>query len=366
MKTTIIAFPILVKYGGPPVAVINIAHALAEEPNQELSIIMFGDADSSLLTSLPPNVIVFKQQTISKSIYSLFFKWDSKVVRTVRESDRILIHGYYFWYVFRLAWIRGLNAKLALMPHGVFEPYQKTKSKIRKYLFDLLVFNRLENLVTKILVASESEKFGVREKFKKTEIAVAGLPIKIPSEYRIQQFRTLDMGQTINLLHLGRIAQKKRIDLTINSLVNLRNRGLNVSLNIIGDGDNTLKDSLKRIAQENLVDSHVNFLGQLDGDLKYEESLKNHILVLPSENENFAISVAEALLMGIPCVVSKNVALSEVVSLHKVGVVVNTLEIEEISRAILAILADYTLYQEAILTAPEIFSVTKFKDEFYK
>jgi glycosyltransferase involved in cell wall biosynthesis len=366
MKISVLAFPLTVKNGGPPVAVVNVLKSLSGATNNTISVVVFGPYDSSLFSSIPQNVTVLRQKTISKSIYSFFLRWDPEVIRTIKESDQILIHGYYFWYVMRIFLARNLTAKLTLMPHGVFEPYQKTKSRRRKYLFNLVTSKNFRKLNLKFIVASESEVIGVREQFQSNAIEVAGLPIRIPPQYEIRSPRKLDLGKEIKLLHLGRISQKKRIDLTIKCLSVLRKGGLDVSLSIIGDGDITLKNDLARLAKESSVDKYVNFLGQLDGDLKYEESLRNHILLLPSENENFAISVAEALLMGIPCVVSKNVALSEVILNHKIGMVVNSLEVDELSRAVIATLENYSSFQESIINAPNLFINNYFEEQFFK
>jgi glycosyltransferase involved in cell wall biosynthesis len=366
LKITILSFPLLVKHGGPPVAVTNVTQTLAAAPNNSIDLILFGAFDSTLRSRIPPNVNIFRQRTISKSIYSFFLKWDREVTRSIKDSDLIFIHGFYFWYVLRLVYIRNVNAKLVLMPHGVFEPYQKAQSWRRKLVFNFLISKRLQKFNPKFIVASKSEVLGVRQQFQTSTIEVAGLPIRIPSQYKIHSPRTLDVRQGINLLHLGRIAHKKRIDLTIKCLIDLRKRGIKVVLNIIGDGDITLKEDLLRLARENSVEEYVNFLGQLDGDLKYEESLRNHILVLPSENENFAISVAEALLMGLPCVVSKNVALSEVILTHKIGVVVDSLDVEELSRAILTASKNYQSFQESIVNSQNLFINNYFEDQFFK
>ena len=70
--------------------------------------------------------------------------------------------------------------------------------------------------------------------------------------------------------------------------------------------------------------------------------------------------------MGIPCVVSKNVALSEIILNHKLGIVVDSLEVDELSRAVKTILENYRSIQESIINAPNLFVNDYFKEQFFK
>ena len=64
----------------------------------------------------------------------------------------------------------------------------------------------------------------------------------------------------------------------------------------------------------------------------------SRLLILPSENENFAIVVAEALSAGIPCVVSKNVGLAEIIQKNNAGEVIGELNPNSIAEGILKVL----------------------------
>ena len=75
----------------------------------------------------------------------------------------------------------------------------------------------------------------------------------------------------------------------------------------------------------------MKFVSWVSGDEKLELYQKTDYFVLNSENENFAIAVAEAQSHGIPVLISKFVAFSETVANFKSGVIVESLDIEAVS-----------------------------------
>ena len=78
------------------------------------------------------------------------------------------------------------------------------------------------------------------------------------------------------------------------------------------------------------------------------------LLVLPSENENFAIVVAEALSAGVPCVVSKFVGTADIVAKHNAGEVIDELTPASVAEGIMKVLrGDEIKYREAAFEAVE-------------
>jgi glycosyltransferase involved in cell wall biosynthesis len=84
-------------------------------------------------------------------------------------------------------------------------------------------------------------------------------------------------------------------------------------------------------------------------------AIKNSdILLLPSENENFAVAVAESISFGKPVVVSKFVAMHEFVDRFKAGITIDCLEIDEIVLAIEQISDNFSIYQRNCLTSARL------------
>jgi glycosyltransferase involved in cell wall biosynthesis len=109
------------------------------------------------------------------------------------------------------------------------------------------------------------------------------------------------------LLFLGRIHPKKGLDRILNCLQSLKQAIPNVLLVIVGDGDRSYTRHLRQLVRALALDDQVLFAGRLDGDLKWASFAAAELFLLPSRQENFAITVAEAMQMGVPVIVTDKV-----------------------------------------------------------
>jgi glycosyltransferase involved in cell wall biosynthesis len=82
----------------------------------------------------------------------------------------------------------------------------------------------------------------------------------------------------------------------------LRSRGYDVDLAITGTGP--LEDTLKRLAADEGIGDHVHFVGLLDEDKLYRLVSELDAYVMPSRWEGYCVGVAEAMTLGIPCILS--------------------------------------------------------------
>ena len=81
--------------------------------------------------------------------------------------------------------------------------------------------------------------------------------------------------------------------------------------------------------------------GRLDGAPKWGAYASARLFLLPSRQENFAITVAEAMQMGVPVVISNKVNTWPFVQAAGAGVVLNEAEIDSsLEGTVLALLGD--------------------------
>ena len=73
---------------------------------------------------------------------------------------------------------------------------------------------------------------------------------------------------------------------------------------VIAGPDCGMLAELKGIVEERKL-PRVSFVGEINGQAKYEFLASGDIYVLPSDTENFAITVAEALACGTPVIASR-------------------------------------------------------------
>src|SRR5207248_9699504 len=81
----------------------------------------------------------------------------------------------------------------------------------------------------------------------------------------------------------------------------------NVLLIVVGDGEAQYKRHIGQLVSSLALDDHVLFTGHLDGELKWASFAAAELFLLPSRQENFAITVAEAMQMGVPVIISDKV-----------------------------------------------------------
>jgi glycosyltransferase involved in cell wall biosynthesis len=109
------------------------------------------------------------------------------------------------------------------------------------------------------------------------------------------------------VLFLGRIHPKKGLERLLTILPEISRRHPRILLIIVGDGEQSHMRDLKNLIQSKNIGSHVLFTGMLEGQTKWSALSCAEAFILPSRQENFAISVAEAMHSGVPVVITNNV-----------------------------------------------------------
>ena len=138
---------------------------------------------------------------------------------------------------------------------------------------------------------------------------------------------------------MSRIDRKKNLEGLLEALRLIRARNPKLTLNIAGDGDPNYIVALQSLARRLTIDGQINWLGYLQGARKREVLESASAFVLPSYSENFGIAVAEALAAGLPCLVSRGVAISDEIEKAGAGVVTGTTP-EEIATGLERLLGD--------------------------
>ena len=229
------------------------------------------------------------------------------IIGTIRHADIIIIHGYYLiWIPFLAVLLTVLKKKFVITPHGSLTSHQQYISRFKKKAYEKSLGWFVRRMCVGFVTGSVPEAEELRLKFPASEIAVAGVGTSIPDNYRSSG----TWGSPVRLVSISRIAPKKRIDLSIEALAHLRQEGVNVVLDVAGSGDRKLTSQLQALAARLKVSDFVFFHGQVEGNTKEELYLSADIFLLPSDDENFGIGLAEALAHGVPAVVSNDVAAS--------------------------------------------------------
>ena len=141
------------------------------------------------------------------------------------------------------------------------------------------------------------------------------------------------------ILFLGRLKKYKRVDLVMQALRALVDRGLDAELRIGGDGDQlpALREEAARLGLE----EHVRFLGFITHDEKLNELRRAWLHVLTSPKEGWGIANLEAAACGTPTVASDAPGLRESVVHGETGLLVPHGDVDALTEAIGGLLDGY-------------------------
>ena len=159
-------------------------------------------------------------------------------------------------------------------------------------------------------------------------------------------------SRNLRILFSGRFHKVKNLPLLIAAMPLIVSKFPHLILDIAGKGSEGERSVLVKLIHDLNIEKSVEFHGWVD---RYEmEQLfrSASLLVLPSESENFAQVVSEALSSGVPCVVSQFVGTSDIVARHHAGEIIEELTPESVAAAVLKVLeGDQLAYREAAFKA---------------
>lgn len=110
-----------------------------------------------------------------------------------------------------------------------------------------------------------------------------------------------------NILYVGRLIRRKNIGFLIESFMKTSSKNWNLIL--IGDGPD--KKRLQQLARD---DNRIYFTGFLSGYKKYQYFQNAAVLVLVSDKDSWGLVVNEAMMFGLPVILSENVEAKEMVN----------------------------------------------------
>ena len=145
------------------------------------------------------------------------------------------------------------------------------------------------------------------------------------------------------VLFLGRLSSKKSPDLLLRAFAELsrRSTGIPMTLLFAGPDERGVRTELDHMATQLGVRAKVQFVGPVFGELKWAAYRDADVFVLPSQNENFGNTAAEAVAAGTPVVVTEQCGIAPLLA-EEAGLVVPH-DAAALSEALERILSDSEL-----------------------
>jgi glycosyltransferase involved in cell wall biosynthesis len=151
----------------------------------------------------------------------------------------------------------------------------------------------------------------------------------------IDPAKDINNGNKVNIVYAGHLVNRKGIDHIIKSLQALvYNLGVkNILLTIVGDGPE--KEKLLKLSKELKIEDHIKWEPFLSRENFIEKIKNSDIFMLLSRSEAYGITVAEALALGTPCIITEKTALKEFSNEPGIFVVNYPPDPEEVAKIVL-------------------------------
>lgn len=210
---------------------------------------------------------------------------------------------------------RKLRVPYLVRPLGTLDPWSLKQKRTRKKLFWHLGVKQMLTGAAAIHYTTNEEKRLVETTLKLTKGVVVPNSIDLSFvERSIEPFyqQRPELGNNPYILALSRIHPKKGFELLIESFAALKKLGMFGDWRLVfaGAGDAEYVNQLKALTRREGLNGDAIFTGWLDGADKYAALKGASLMALPSYQENFGISLIEAMAYGVPVLVSPHVNLA--------------------------------------------------------
>ena len=237
------------------------------------------------------------------------------LVAHAADYDVTLVNGLWQYgglAVWRAA--RRTGQPYGVFTHGMLDPWFKRRyplKHLKKWLYWPWADYRVLRDAGAVFFTCEQERRDARESFwlYRAKEQVLGFGITAPPDDAAGQLAAFHAafpalaGRRL-LLFLGRLHEKKGPDLLLRAFARTPP---DLHLVMAGPADSPYADGLKRLAVELGLNNRVTWTGLVAGDVKWGAFRAAEAFVLPSHQENFGISVVEALACRCPVLISDKV-----------------------------------------------------------
>lgn len=343
MKVLHIAASLDPERGGPTKVIIELTGALKEKG---IDVTIFAPTNNiKTADTYTLNNVTIK--TFPTSIISKIWPYHSPCfTKTLKReiSDFDLIHIHEIWHHPEFICYKTAIKKqipYLITVHGSLDPpclhYKTGKKKIYTTLIQKQIFRKAAALHA----TNKNELENITAYIDNKNIFC------VPNGLNVGDYENLpdksELGNMYNqikgkktILFLGRIHPKKGLDILAEAFANITRKRNDVCLLIVGPDNDNYKRKIEKILSNKNVHDKVIFTGTLTGEKKLATLSGSDVFVLPSHSEGFGMSILEAMICGLPVVISKECHFPEIAK-AQAGRIIEC-DAEELSETIIELL----------------------------
>jgi glycosyltransferase involved in cell wall biosynthesis len=312
--------------GGVAASVLALSQGLARR-GHKLDIVVLDDSASSWLADIALPIHALGAGLTSYRYSSKLLPWLKK---QGGDYDRVIVNGIWQYLSFA-AWRRyaGSSIPYYVFPHGMLDPWFKETfplKHLKKWLYWPWAEYRVLRDAAAVIFTSEEERSQARKSFwlyrcreKVSPLGVEAPPISSNAKSEFLS-RYPQLQNTRIFLFLGRLHPKKGCDMLLEAFAQMRSND-SISLILAGPDQVGWESDLRRQVTRLNLTNRVVFTGMLEGSMKQGAFANAEAFVLPSHQENFGISVVEALAASVPVLVSNRVNIWREIEADRAGYV---------------------------------------------
>lgn len=285
-----------------------------------------------------------------KAVTSIRISWGLyKWLKNGLDFDFLHIHGLYrLPTTIAVNWARKTNVPYVVTPHGSLVKFLYKQSRYGYWGLKLKriyeFFLEMPNLNNASVVHFTSEEEAAEAQALKIIAPYVVLPIGInlrlfrslPEFGNFRKFVGVDCDTPL-VLFLGRVDFKKGLDLLVKSFAKVVSQLPEARLVIVGPDSSGYLEKVHLWCNELNIKQKVIFIDYLDLVRVKEAYVDANVFVLPSYNENFGLTVIEAMACKCPVIISDQVNIWREIHDGHAGLVVQ-LNIDELANAMVNIL----------------------------
>ena len=327
--------------GGPVTAVLGLAEAQAEHGHQvSIAATDYGLDKTPELNGVEFNLFACRYDA---------WRWSPELgrylERVVKNYDIIMVESLWQYPTFIAGRVcRAARMPYVVSPNGMLDSWSLSQKAWKKRPYMTLIERATLLGANAIHLTSEGEL--THSRLNRWRVPKVVIPLGLhKSRYTdlpdgggfSDRYPELSGKQII--LFLGRLHYKKQPDVVIRAFHRACFERPDAHLVLAGTGEQAYLQSLQELVKSLGIQDRVLFTGILKGEAVKEAYCAATVFVLPSWQENFGLSMVEAMAAGCPIIVSDQIDLASDIMQAGAGLVVapNT---EETAAALARLLPD--------------------------
>jgi glycosyltransferase involved in cell wall biosynthesis len=349
------------EFGGPPTKVRALAEGLAALGNEVTVLTADWGLDQRLLTlpdQPPAENSPFGRRQKLNGVTALYLanwlhyraiSWNPALPRYLRarlqQFDAVHIFGLYDILGLRVAAAcRERKIPYVVEPIGMFLPIVRN-FRLKRFYHRLFGVNLFAGAAAIIATAEQESAELISGGIARDKIVLRRNGVDIPESFPARGVfrRSIHVPDDAKLLlFLGRLSAKKNPDLLLRAFAEYAASGESTAANshlvFVGPDEAGMRGRLEKAVLQLSLSNRVHFSGPLAGEMKLAAYRDSDIFVLPSQNENFGNTAAEAVAAGTPVIVTGQCGIAPLLD-GKAGLVVACNQ-RELAAAIRLLLTD--------------------------